>query len=94
MQHRVEAGVMAPLGTPVREGAKIRIEGVPLSDGAAATLEVEAFDGWAPGAEIMVFGSDGIVIETLPVPPIKYFRGRVARILSSSSHARATGSKD
>ena len=78
MQHRVEAGVMAPLESPVPEGETIRVDGVPLTDGEPATLELERFEVWAVEAEILVFGADGTVLERLPVPAIQYFRGRVA----------------
>ena len=78
MQHRVEGHVMAPLGSPLREGGRVRIEGVPLADGAPAALELEAFEVWAAGAEIMVYGADGVVLERMPVPAVQYFRGRVA----------------
>lgn len=78
MQHKIESGALAPLDGPVRVGAKLKVEQIPLVDGEPATLEVERFEVWADHADIKVFGPNQEVVERLPRPKTRYYRGRVA----------------
>lgn len=78
MQHRIEAGALAPLNGPTKAGGKLRLMHIPLIDGEPATLEVERFEVWAEGADIKVFGPNGEVEKQLPRPSAQYYRGRVA----------------
>jgi hypothetical protein len=78
MQYRIDDGAFAPLNAPTKLGAKLKVSRIPLVDGEAADLELERFDVWAPNAEIKVYGADEEVLERLPLPNAKYYRGRVA----------------
>lgn len=78
MQYRVDDGALAPLSAPVKLGGKVKISRVPLVDGEESTLELERFEVWADNAEIKVFGANEEVLEMLPRPDAKYYRGRVA----------------
>jgi hypothetical protein len=76
--YQADSATLAPLRAPLDAGARVRVHAVPLLHGGPETLELEKFDLWAPDAEIKVFGANGRVLETLPVPAAQYFRGRVA----------------
>jgi hypothetical protein len=75
MQARVEANDFRALRAPVKAGAKVRLHNIPLGD-APRTLELERFDVWAPGAEIVVQNGDGSTSRIQP-PAVNYFRGTV-----------------
>ncbi|HYC92972.1 MAG TPA: M12 family metallo-peptidase [Thermoanaerobaculia bacterium] len=75
MQARVEANDFRALRAPVRTGAKVRLHNVPLG-ASQRTLELERFDVWAPGAEIVVQNGDGSTSRIQP-PAMNYFRGTV-----------------
>jgi hypothetical protein len=75
MQARVEANDFHALRAPVKAGAKVRLHNVPLGD-QTRTLELERFDVWAPGAEIVVQSGDGSTSRIQP-PAMNYFRGTV-----------------
>ena len=75
MQARVEANDFHALRAPARAGAKVRLHNVPLGD-QTRTLELERFDVWAPGAEIVVQNGDGSTSRIQP-PAMNYFRGTV-----------------
>lgn len=75
MQARVEAKDFRALRTPGKPGAKVRLHNVPLGE-TTRTLELERFDVWAPGAEIVVQGGDGSTSRIQP-PAVNYFRGTV-----------------
>lgn len=78
VQYRVDDASMAPLSGPTKVGGKVRISKVPLTDGVESELELERFEVWADNAEIKVFGANNEVLETMPLPDAKYYRGRVA----------------
>jgi hypothetical protein len=78
VQYRIDDAAMAPLSGPTRLGGKVRISKVPLTDGVESDLELERFEVWADDAEIKVFGANQEVLETMPIPDAKYYRGRVA----------------
>lgn len=75
MQARVEAKDFHALRAPGKAGAKVRVHNVPLGD-TPRTLELERFDVWAPGAEIVVQNGDGTT-SRIPPPAMNYFRGTV-----------------
>lgn len=75
--YRADGGTLAGLRGPLANGARLRLEAVPLLHGGPETLELEKFEVWTPDAEILLFGAGGEVIERLPVPAAQYFRGRV-----------------
>jgi hypothetical protein len=78
MQHRMAADALAPLSAPMKIGARVKIDRVPLADGEESVLELERFQVWADHAEIQVFGEGQEVVERLAPPAAQYFRGRVA----------------
>lgn len=78
VQYRIDDAALAPLSAPTKIGAKLKISKVPLVDGEEAELELERFEVWADNAEIKVFGANQEVVELLPRPDAKYYRGRVA----------------
>jgi len=76
MRARAEADDFRALRGPVKTGSKVRVQHVPLGDDVK-TLELERFDVWAPGAEIVVQNGDGSTTRLEP-PPVNYFRGTIA----------------
>ena len=77
VQYEFARETLLPLEGPLKSGARVSVDRVPLLDGEPGTLDVEQFDVWAPGADIKVFGADGEVLEQLKPPPVRYFRGEV-----------------
>ncbi|HEX6087796.1 MAG TPA: M12 family metallo-peptidase [Thermoanaerobaculia bacterium] len=75
MQARVEANDFHALRAPGKPGAKVRLHNVPLGE-STGTLELERFDVWAPGAELVVQNGDGSTSRVQP-PAMNYFRGTV-----------------
>lgn len=75
---RVDGGQFDALRAPMARNARVRIQNVPLLDREPETLELERFDVWTPNAEINVLGEGNKVIEKLPIPTTRYFRGTVA----------------
>lgn len=76
MESRVDADTLRALSRPVKAGARLRLERVPIGD-ETATLDLERFEVWAPNAEIVVDHGDG-TREHIQPPPMQYFRGSVA----------------
>ena len=75
-ESRFEMRRLAALSRPLSAGTRVKVDGIPIAD-KAETLDLEAFEVWAPGAEVTV-ESDGGVRTRLPIPDIHYFRGTVA----------------
>ena len=75
---RVDGEQFNALRAPMERNARVRIQNVPLLDREPETLELERFDVWAPNAEIQVLGEGNKVVEKLPIPTTRYFRGTVA----------------
>jgi hypothetical protein len=75
VQNRVESDSLRPL-RGLRAGTRATLEHIPLGDGLA-TLEVERFEVWAPGAAIVIEHGDGRR-ESIAPPAVQYFRGTVA----------------
>ena len=57
--------------------SRVRIDGLPLGNAALDTIELEPMKVWADDAKIYVHREAGLV-ETMAVPDVKYFRGKVA----------------
>ncbi|HEX8616725.1 MAG TPA: M12 family metallo-peptidase [Thermoanaerobaculia bacterium] len=78
VQYRVDDAALSQLAGPTKIGGKLKVANVPLVDGEEGELELERFDVWADGADIKVFGAGNEVVQRLPLPAAKYYRGRVA----------------
>jgi hypothetical protein len=77
-RYEADAPTLERLSGPLQNGARVRLESVPLLDGGPETLELEKFELWTSDAEIKVFGPNGTIDARLPIPSAQYFRGRVA----------------
>lgn len=77
-QYDFSRETLAPLQHPLKAGARIRIERVPLVDGRPATLELERFEVWTERADIQVFGEKGRVIHRLSPTAHRFYRGDVS----------------
>ena len=75
IQSRIERNTIRELSRPTAPGARIVLERVPVGD-TIRTLDLERFDVWAPGAEVVVDHGGGRRERVAP-PPIHYFRGSV-----------------
>lgn len=78
MQHRMSSDALEPLGRKTALGQKLRIARVPVGDGEVKDLELERFEVWRSDAVIAVYGPDEQLLEKLPAPESRYFRGTVA----------------
>ena len=83
VQYRIENNQLAPLSRPDSPGAKVRIDGI-LIDGHAESLELERFEVFAPDADIKVLGANDVVLERLPIPAIRTYRGSIVGVPDSS----------
>jgi len=72
---RVDADVLTALRAAPAKGP-VHIAQFPLGDGTEADLELTPFRVWAPGARIVLH--DGQRERDLPIPDVKYLRGKVA----------------
>ena len=96
MQHRLDSDEIARLRGPVANGAKVRVEHVPLVDGQPAALVLERFEVFAPDANIVVYGQGGTVLERLSRPDVSYYRGHIegdddSLVFLSVSNGRVEG---
>jgi hypothetical protein len=82
--------VTAGLSGPVRAGERVVIPRLILDDGSTVSLDLEAFDVFAPGAAIIEYTDKGP--RRLTPPPDRYFRGSVIGDLDSAVML-ASGSK-
>jgi len=73
--------VTAELSGPVRAGERVVIPRLTLDDGSTVSLDLEAFDVFAPGAAIIEYTDKGP--HRLTPPPDRYFRGTVIGDLDS-----------
>jgi hypothetical protein len=67
---------LAPLRGPV--GARvIRIDRLPIYDDKRSVIDLEEFQVWAPGAKVIIHGDNGVVLQRLDPPRMRFFRGLV-----------------
>jgi uncharacterized protein (DUF2141 family) len=77
MQSRIDHDAFSGLRLPLRAGAKVAVNRVPLLDGQVGTLDLESFDILSSDAVLAVYGDNGSVTYA-KFPATRYFRGRVA----------------
>ncbi|HEX8408034.1 MAG TPA: M12 family metallo-peptidase [Thermoanaerobaculia bacterium] len=75
MESRIEGRAFRGLSRPLAPGARVSLARIPVGD-TVATLELERFEVWAPGAEIVIEHGNGRREKVAP-PPVQYFRGTV-----------------
>src|SRR5207253_9333497 len=76
MQSPIGENSIRALRAPLRVGAHVRIDHVPLADDILKTLDLEAFDVIAPDAVLAIYGENGSV-KHVKFPATRYFRCRV-----------------
>src|SRR5438105_12492802 len=76
MQTPIAENSILAFRAPLRVGAHVRIDHVPLADDILKTLDLEAFDVIAPDAVLAIYGESGSV-KHVKFPATRYFRGRV-----------------
>ena len=77
MQYRVDGESFTSLKAPLAVGAKVKVERVPI-DGTIETLELTRFEVFAKDAQINVYGDNDELIDQLPPPAMRFYRGRIA----------------
>ena len=75
VESRIEPDTLHPLRAPLAIGARVQVERIPLGR-TTANLQLQRFEVWAPGAEIVLDHGDGRR-ERIAPPPVHYFRGTV-----------------
>ncbi len=56
---------------------KVRLDKLPLYDAKRSVIDLEEFQVWAPGAKVIIHGDNGVVLQKLDPPPMRFFRGLV-----------------
>lgn len=76
VQYKIESDRFAPLESPSSPKKTVKLTGIPV-DGRMQSLTLERFDVFAPNAEIKVLGDHDEVLEKLPLPSIRTYRGSI-----------------
>lgn len=71
---KVSEDALQPLRR-AREGARVRLEALPLEEGRRTIIDLAEFEVWAPGGKILVHSDSGV--QELDPPPTRFFRGSV-----------------
>ncbi len=56
---------------------RIRIDRLPIYDNERSVIDLEEFQVWSPDAKVILHGDDGVILEKLDPPPMRFFRGLV-----------------
>jgi hypothetical protein len=71
----IPGDLAAELSGPWQAGQRVVVPRLVLDDGNVVSLDLEAFEVFAPDAQILDYAADGV--HRLPPPPDRYFRGTV-----------------
>lgn len=77
VQYKIDHAAFAPLSAPVAKGAKVKIGNIPV-DGEMESLDLEPFQVFAADAKIQVMGENDEVLQTLPPPAVRFYRGTIS----------------